>query len=283
MSKKQEKTNLARKLILEYLLMLHEKAKLREPLSQKEKISISKATNLVAAIYEYGKDQICEPGLGDEGDETEGGKGSNLLEISVSTLGNAIRALSSEGKITLKDDGFHYAFSNEEQLNLYPVLKIAPQITITSLPVNSLAFFRVDKQYAALVTDYINSQVYIDDIHAVTLDDTIVCMDLHLPKTSKSVAKKHSFESRLHRILKCFNLQETKKFDDNLGLSEEEWAAAEEKRAAKKAQAAMEASIESYKYEKEKESEQGGKIINPPKRNIKTKTSVNVVKQVVEE
>ena len=84
-----------------------------------------------------------------------------------------------------------------------------------------------------------------------------MCLDIHIPSSSKSVVKRYSVEERVGNILTPFTIQYPKYFDDADGISENE--------------------LGIYTQEEEEPAEYGSAIKNPPHRKIKRK--LNKAKQ----
>lgn len=94
-----------------------------------------------------------------------------------------------------------------------------------------------------------------------------MCIDLQIPDSSSSVAKRHSLNDRILDVLTPFDLQFPKHFDDKEGLSQEEFDKIRECQAAR---ITMREGKEIHQAENNK---YGGSINNRPHRKIKTNRS----------
>ena len=258
MSNNQQRTATAKKLILNYLKELSDKQLKGYKPSPEDEKRISQKNLLIQAMYELHRDEIVESGTYDADESNE------KIKISRPTFNLAINALIGEGKIENKLGRFQYVRSTEDRAKSFPILNIASHLKITPLDISGITFYRTGTQYASWIADYINAQFDADDIHAVAINDMIMCLDLAIPASATSVAKKYTLRDRVDSILQDFDFQAPKQFDDKNGLNEQEIQSLKEKQAQKRA------------YHQRKEDEllataYGGKIKNKPARKFKMK------------
>lgn len=122
-------------------------------------------------------------------------------------------------------------------------------------------WFRLQsKQYAPWIVNYISSRFDKDDIRAISLEDVILCFDLCIPSSAKSVEKSYSLRERVGTILVPFEQDEKKEFNDNNGISAQEKAEIDEA-----------AIIGAHKLEEQRASSYGGTVRNSKRKNIKKK------------
>ena len=263
MANNRNATPLAKKLILEYLKQLSDQKSKGIALSPDDKKNISQKKLLIEAIYKKNTDIIVESNLASPEDK------DSKTAISYSTFQNAISALESERKIEKKLGSFHYIQAIEDRAKSFPILNIASHLKITPLDISDITFYRTSTQYASWIADYINSQFDADDIHAVAINDMIMCLDFAVPASAAAVTKKYTLRERIDNILQDFDFQSPKQFDDKNGLNAQELQALEEKQARKRA----------YRQRKEDETlatAYGGEIKNKPARKFKiTKKASN--------
>ena len=254
MSKPQKKRSAAKEVILDFLKGLYEKERNGHSLTPNELDLISSKKMLEVAVYQSVNNKICELGITDKANE-DGGSASST------TIYQAINELLEEGKIEFKFHRFQYRPTEGENLTNFPILKVASEIPITPLPVQDLVFYRTGAQYASWITNYINAQFLSDDIYAVALGDVIMCMDFQIPSGFNSVAKRASLSERLTDILKTFDVQPLRKFDDADGYNEVEEMQMLQEHAEMIA-------TEQRKGEEKITNKYGGKVTTP-KRNVK--------------
>ena len=177
--------------------------------------------------------------------------------VSESRIGDAIDELVREKKIEL-DGGYKYIPPKEEFYERFPILNCANQITVTPLPVDSVAYFRVPANYSKEIAAYLNSCFLPDEIHTISMENIIMCICMKSPKVAAYGAKPKPFKERILNKLNDFTITTVSKFDPHLGYSEDEFKELQRKCEREKANAAK---TEPY----------GGKITDPPKRNFKKK------------
>ena len=191
-----------------------------------------------------------------------------MLEISESTIYKAIRELQDDQLIEIENKCYQIKHTDTERYAKYPILKIAPQLSVTHLPIENLAVFRVPIRYAEEIAHYLNDSFFSNDIYTVAISGLIICMDIALPSKSKYAAKKGSVEKRVKKKLKEFNM--TKYTDKEIapGYEAEELEIKREKEVLK----AMEASIKDIEASfKDEVPSYGGNIENRPVRKVKCK------------
>ena len=255
MPKYAERSNLVKDIVEEYLKHLYEKMIRGEVLTEEEKRSITQKNHLVDAVYKYGKDRIIERGITGKNVKT----GTDIVEVSRSTVYGAITALEGEGRIRKFDGSFQYFPPENGLYKQYPILKVASNIKVKPLPFQDLAFYEVDERYMAWVVDYVNSQFNSGDIVAVNLGSIMMCIDLQIPKRAKSMVKRSTLQERVEAVLKDFCLENYKNFDDADGYSLEE-----------QEEARWHEFRDQTIKERKKQAEYGGKI-KTLKRKIKRK------------
>lgn len=79
----------------------------------------------------------------------------------------------------------------------------------------------IGRQYAGLVTEYINSQTIKDGIYAVDCRDIILCMDINTPEKASSTENPVSLTDRINDVLMPFALHTPKTFDKMDGHSQD--------------------------------------------------------------
>lgn len=245
MPKKPNCKDEAKRLLIRYLKSIYIKKKDGSPLSADEIAVITVKKNLGEIVYDISGGTIV--------DSSDYPKGipAGKMGISRATINNAIDELIQSGQVRKQYGVYEYVPSEDELKKAYPILNIASDIKISPLQVDRCAFYKVQGQYAPWITEYINAHFSHDDIYAVSIGDLIMCLDIHIPSSSKSVTKRYSVEERVGDVLQPFAIRYPKYFDEADGLSEEELVLSTQEE------------IESAEY---------GRITkDPPRRNIKKK------------
>ena len=245
MARQPECKDEAKRLLTRYLKYIYKKLGKGYPLTQDESETISVKKNLVDTVYATSNGTVVDS------NKYPKGPPAGKMGISRATINKAIDELIESGQIRLRYGVYEYVPSEDELKKAYPILNIASDIKISPLQVDRCAFYKVQGQYAPWITEYINAQFSHDDIYAVSIGDLIMCLDIHIPSSYKSVTKRYSVEERVGDVLQPFAIRYPKYFDEADGLSEEELVLSTQEE------------IESAEY---------GRITkDPPRRNIKKK------------
>jgi hypothetical protein len=236
-----------------FLLEIERKKFNNIPLSQDELRWISNKQNLLYYVYE----QKTHPVYTTDQNVAREDKKSTIGE---STIYNAIREMEDDGIIECKNRQFQIKRTSADLVTEHPIIKIAPQLQVTNLPLDDIALFRVPKRYASEIAHYINTQFYCNDICCVATGGFILCFDIKLPPQSKFITKREPLVKRVTKVLRKFNLAAIKDSDEYTGYTEAEI----EQQHAK-------LSLTSHEHQAAQEVSYGGKIVVPVKRKIKKK------------
>ena len=71
-------------------------------------------------------------------------------------------------------------------------------------------------EYTNAIVNFLNSQFLSDDIHSIAIGDTIMCIDIKLPKGIGKVEKKASVEERVNEKLSLFKRKKISQFDKTI-------------------------------------------------------------------
>ena len=210
MSKNPNLRNAAKDDILNYLKSLHSRKMQQLPISYEDQVAISQKQNLVQSVYDRNPKKIVETESTKDISNNKKIKTSvppNAIAMSRQTINNAIDELRDvDKKIEVRDGEYHYKPTNDDLHECFPILNTARSIEIKQLSINSLAFYQTGRQYAGLVTDYINSQTINNNIYAVNCSDIILCMDLNTPEKASSTENPVSLTDRINDVLMPFAL-----------------------------------------------------------------------------
>lgn len=176
------------------------------PLTKDEQFWISQKNGLSQYIYHQQATPIYEPEQKESKAKLDD-PGEELLYISQGTIYNAITEMERGGIIEIQNGHFQMTQSDGEPYASHPILKIAPHLSITHIPVDDLVIFRAPERYADEIAHYLNSQFFCNDIYTVAVSGLIICLDVSLPEKSKYEAKHSTVEKRVKQALKYFNLE----------------------------------------------------------------------------
>lgn len=206
----ENKKEIVKAIIKSFLESIEAKKIQGIPLTQQETKWISQKNRLIDYVYAQKEPRVLPP---DSRDFQNGNNDidSRTLFISDSSIYIAITEMMRDGIIEFKDGHFQIKRTNSERYSLHPILKIAPHLPITHMPLDDIAVFRVPERYAAEVSHYLNSQFLENDIYTVAVSGLIICLDVKLPGNSEYICKKESVEKRVRKSLKDF------KFNDHTG------------------------------------------------------------------
>ena len=263
--KTETKTKMAQRMILDYLKRLYEDNRNRNGISDEDKHHISSQDALIDHIIELYRIEKKE-----EYEKRTGEKADRDFEVpdpfSYETAKKALEKLMNGVDASVRKNGkfYEYVPPIDEQCKFFPFLRHREEIVITPVGVNAIEFFRTSPYYAAELADYINSNFYQDDVHAVAVGDIVICFEYDLPdsqkidyenpKDNQYVEKSLSLKVRVLNVLAGFRIGKLEASKEIEGITYEE-----------KMLSALQA-LE--RAQKEEEEQTGGIINNPVKRNI---------------
>lgn len=237
-----------------FLLEIEQKKANSIPLSLDELRWISNKQRLTEYVYAQKKHPVytTDQNIAEEDKKTR--------TISESSIYNAIRQLEDEGVIEVKNHQIQLKHTDAEVSTQHPILRIAPQLQITNLPLDNIALFRVPERYASEIAHYINTQFYCNDICCVSAGGFILCFDIKLPTQSKFIIKREPLVKRVTKVLRKFNLTSIKDSEEYSGYTESDVV-----------QQYAKSSLAAHEHQTAHEQSYGGKIVVPVKRKIKKK------------
>ena len=170
MSNNKQKREIVQTIVIDFLHELELKKLQQKTLSKQEYAWIATKTGLANYVYFQSKCQIVPPedkktpivtGVANHGTSQEIKTVSREVhEISPSSVYKAIKALEDTQVIEYTGKYFQIKQNKETRFERFPLLKIAPTIPISYLPLNDIAVFRVPKRYEDAIVSYINSEFY---------------------------------------------------------------------------------------------------------------------------
>lgn len=230
MNNAKQKKEIVQTVVMSFLQGLELKKLQQQPLTKQEADWAANKSGLANYVYFQKECQIVphehknSPINGRSSNHTtsqESKKDSEDVHvISESSVYKAIKALEDDEAIVFNGKYYQIKQNKATRFERFPLLKIAPTIPISYLPLNDIAVFRVPKRYEDAIVSYINSVFYSNDVYCVALSGLIICFDIQLPKSSKYVKKKQSLVDRLQKVLRDFDLYEYTEVDSSIGYTE---------------------------------------------------------------
>ena len=230
MSNAKQKKEIVQDIVIDFLQVLELKKLQQQPLSTQEADWASNKAGLSDYVYFQTKCPVVPPedtnspintGTISHGTSPNNETGSkDVHTISFSSVYKAIKALEDTGVIEHTGTYYQLKQNKATRFERFPLLKIAPTIPISHLPLNDIAVFRVPQRYADAIASFINSVFYSNDVYCIALSGLIICFDIQLPESSKYVQKKQSLVDRLQKVLRDFNLYECTDVDPSIGYTE---------------------------------------------------------------